>query len=220
MFMDDCPFTRTSCGAKPTLVITSTSVPDALMLNFPASSVMALRLVPFTCTVALLTGLLVESVTVPVTVCEEAAREKNKNEKKKNNLFAQAEFCRNIRFIIARGLFSKSSPGNDNCHLHGYTKYPNITAKNFQKNTAKNIIQARSVLRTDHTQECLAPESKRHAQRTAGFLFCDPLCTTVLRLQKAVLVLYPLNKLIAQQIRLRNLLSKSFHTFYIHLYCG
>ena len=71
------------------------------MLNFPATSVNAVREVPFTCTVTLPIGFLSTSVTVPEMVCENEAAEKSKKENSKNNLFMEAEVCLCLFLIIA-----------------------------------------------------------------------------------------------------------------------
>jgi hypothetical protein len=93
MFKDRFPLTGTSCLKNPTEVTTKTSFPEALIVNLPASSVAVVRDVPFTCTVACVRGVLAESVTVPVIVCENAAQEKSERENKKSNLFRGAECC-------------------------------------------------------------------------------------------------------------------------------
>ena len=70
--------TGTSCVEKPTELNTNTSVPAAVIEKCPGINCNGGGGFSFNCTVTPETGLAVASVTVPVTVCEEAANEKKR----------------------------------------------------------------------------------------------------------------------------------------------
>jgi hypothetical protein len=122
------PFTGTSCCVKPTELNTRTSVPLALIEKLPASLLTVALVVPFTCTVTPDTGLLAASVTVPVTVCEEAATEKNKNkDNDKSNLLKTGEAASFNFFLIKASRFNKLIWFSDRTiGFYRYTKYPTL----------------------------------------------------------------------------------------------
>jgi hypothetical protein len=77
-------------------------VPVAVIEKFPASFVTVAVDFPLTCTVTPDTGLAVASVTVPVTVCEEAANEKNKNNDKERSNLLKAGEAASFNFLLIK----------------------------------------------------------------------------------------------------------------------
>src|SRR5688500_17876548 len=105
------PLTGTSCGAKPTELNTKTSVPVALIVKLPASLVTVAVVFPLTCTVTPDRGLAVASVTVPVTVCEEAATEKNKNNDNDKSSLLKAGEATSFNFLLIKASRFKNEFG-------------------------------------------------------------------------------------------------------------
>src|SRR6185503_7667129 len=78
---DEALLTGTSFEVNPTDVMTSTSLPAALIENFPASFVVVTDCFPLTATVAPATGLPPASDTVPLTVCALAKEQRRSTNK-------------------------------------------------------------------------------------------------------------------------------------------
>jgi len=105
------PFTGTSCCVNPTELNTNTSEPAALMEKFPASFVTVAVDLPLTCTVTPDTALPVASVTVPDTVCEEAATEKNKNNDNDKSSLLKAGEATSFNFLLIKASRFKNEFG-------------------------------------------------------------------------------------------------------------